>query len=251
MSKVKVLGAIPARYASKRFPGKPLEKIGNKSMVQWVWEAAKRCKEIDTLVVATDDERIEKVVKSFGGEVVMTSSEHESGTDRITEVAEKYPGHGIVVNIQGDEPGVDSQIVTGIVKLKIEHPEWEMTTAASILNIKEEALMPERVKVVISNSGRALYFSRSLIPFPRNKTDQPTYIHMGLYAYNREFLLSFNKIPVSELERMEALEQLRVIENDYNIGVHVVPGDNIMPPVDTPEDLARLKILFKSKNLID
>ena len=246
----KVLGAIPARFASRRFPGKPLEKIGDKTMVQWVWEAAKRCNKLDALVVATDDERIEKEVKNFGGDVIMTSSEHESGTDRIIEVAKKLPDYDVVVNIQGDEPGIENEIIDGIVKLKIEHPEWEMTTAASILQIKEEALMPERVKVVISKTGRALYFSRSLIPFPRNKTEQPIYLHLGIYAYNRDFLIGLSKIPVSNLEKTEALEQLRVLEYDYNIGVHIVETGT-MPPVDTPEDLNKIKTLFKAKGLIE
>ncbi len=241
----KILGVIPARYNSRRFPGKPLEKIGEKSMIQWVWEAASRCEDIDRLLVATDDERIRDTVEGFDGEVIMTSEDHSSGTDRITEVALSYPDYGIIVNIQGDEPGIDRELISGVIRLKEQHPEWEITTAASPMSQShgEDGLLPERVKVVLSKKGRALYFSRSLIPFPRNKSQQPVYLHLGIYVYERDFLMRFHTLPKSELEKAEALEQLRVLENDFSIGVFM--AEKSLPSVDTKEDLVKIRDIFK------
>ena len=245
----KVLGAIPARYTSRRFPGKPLEKIGKKPMIQWVWEAASQCEDLDHLVVATDDERIREAVEAFGGDVIMTAENHNSGTDRITEAASSYPDCGIIVNIQGDEPGINRELISGVVRLKIENPKWEMATAARPFQEQEDRLLPERVKVVLSKKGKALYFSRSLIPFPRNKIQQPVYLHLGVYAYQRSFLMRFNTLPNSQLEQAEALEQLRVLENDFSIGVYLV--DSSLPSVDTPEDMAEIRRIFKARKLID
>ncbi|MEQ9365538.1 MAG: 3-deoxy-manno-octulosonate cytidylyltransferase [Leptospirales bacterium] len=247
-SNPKVLGAIPARYASERYPGKPLAMIGGKPMVQWVHEAAKQCEDLDHVVVATDDERIREAVEGFGGEVLMTSVDHRSGTDRLAEVAEYYSDYGVIVNIQGDEPGIEPELIGGVARLIVEHPEWEVTTAARPFEAGEDPLIPNRVKVVLSRKGRALYFSRSLLPFPRNKTEQPVYLHLGIYAYQRDFLLRFHTLPDSLLEQTEMLEQLRVLENDFTIGVHICEGS--LPPVDTPEDLARIIGIFKKRKLI-
>lgn len=244
----KVLGAIPARYASKRFPGKPLAMIGKKPMIQWVWEAANLCEDLDHLVVATDDLRIQEAVEEFGGRAVMTSADHPSGTDRLAEVAERYPDYDIVVNLQGDEPGMDWNLIGGVVRLKMAHPEWEVATAARPLQQQEDLLLPERVKVVISKKGRALYFSRSLLPFPRYSSGLPFYLHLGIYAYQRDFLLRFGQLPLSLLEKTEALEQLRVLENDFSIGVHIVESSIIS--VDTPEDIKRVRENFKERGLI-
>ena len=245
----KVLGAIPARYASRRFPGKPLEKIGKKTMIQWVWEAASQCERLDHLVVATDDERIRETVAGFGGNVLMTAEDHRSGTDRITEAASSYPDCDIIVNIQGDEPGISRELISGVVRLKMENPDWEMVTAARPFTEKEDSLLPERVKLVLSKKGKALYFSRSLIPFPRNKSQQPVYLHLGIYAYRRDFLMRFHTLPDSQLEQAEALEQLRVLENDFSIGVYLV--DSSLASVDTPEDMAEIRRIFKEHKLID
>ncbi len=247
-SKPKVLGAIPARYASERFPGKPLADIGGKPMVQWVYEAAKQCQDLDRVVVATDDERIREAVEAFGGEVLMTSTEHRSGTDRLAEVADYYSDYQVIVNIQGDEPGIEPELIGGVARLKVKHPEWEVTTAARPFESGEDPLIPNRVKVVLSRKGRALYFSRSLIPFPRGKTEQPVYLHLGIYAYQRDFLLRFHTLPESLLEQTEMLEQLRVLENDFTIGVHICEGS--LPPVDTPEDLQRIVGIFKKRKLV-
>ena len=231
------------------FPGKPLEKIGKKPMIQWIWEASSQCKDLDHLVILTDDERIRETVKDFGGEVLMTAESHRSGTDRITEAVSSYPDYDIIVNIQGDEPGINRELISGIVRLKIENPSWEMTTAARPFRKEEDRLLPERVKVVLSKKSKALYFSRSLIPFPRNKNQGPIYLHLGIYAYQRDFLMRFQTLPSSQLEQSEALEQLRVLENDFSIGVHIV--ENSLPSVDTPEDMAEIRRIFKERKLID
>jgi 3-deoxy-manno-octulosonate cytidylyltransferase (CMP-KDO synthetase) len=244
----KVLGVIPARYGSTRFPGKVLVKIGSKSMIQWVYEAALKCPTIDKLVVATDDERVREAVLAFGGEVIITSENHKTGTDRVKEVAELFPEYDVIINIQGDEPGIEPELITGVLKIKMDHPEWEVATAARPFQDDEDPLIPNRVKVVITRKKRAIYFSRSLIPFPRNKTQQKVYLHLGIYAYQRDFLMHFNTLPASGLEDTESLEQLRVIENDYNLGVHIVEGS--LPGVDTPEDMKKITELFKQKKLI-
>jgi len=245
---MKVLGVIPARYESERFPGKVLAKIGNKTMIRRVYERAHECKIIDKLVVGVDDERIREEVASFGGEALMTSTEHSTGTDRIVEVAEFYTDYDIIVNIQGDEPGIDPALIHGVVELKKHNPEYAVTTGARPFHPNEDPLDPNRVKVALSHKNRALYFSRSLIPFPRNKIEHPIHLHLGIYAYDREFLLHFNTLPYSSLEKTESLEQLRALENDYAIGVHLV--QDALPGVDTPEDLKRIVSLFKSHGLL-
>lgn len=223
--------------------------IGKKPMLQWVYEAAVRCTELEKVVVATDDERIRGVVADFGGEVLMTSDRHKSGTDRLAEVAEYYKDFDVLVNIQGDEPGIDPALIAGVTALKVRHPEWEMTTAARPFKREEDPLEPNRVKVALSKSGRALYFSRSLIPFPRNRAEQEVYLHLGIYAYQRDFLLRFRTLPASGLEQTESLEQLRALENDYQIGVYL--AEDSLPAVDTPQDLAEIKSLFARRGLID
>jgi len=244
----KVLGVIPARYASTRFPGKVVAKIGSKPMIQWVYEAASRCPEVDKLVIGTDDERVREAAAAFGAEVLMTAETHKSGTDRVKEVAEYYKDYDIIVNIQGDEPGIETELISGVVKQKEEHPEWEVTTAARPFEENEDPLIPNRVKVVLSKKKKALYFSRSLIPFPRNKISEPVYLHLGIYAYQRDFLMRFNTLPGSHLEESESLEQLRVLENDFTMGVHIVKGS--LPGVDTKEDLQKITGIFKAKGLI-
>lgn len=217
-------------------------------MIQWVYEAALKCPTIDKLVVATDDERVREAVLAFGGEVIITSENHKTGTDRVKEVAELFPEYDVIINIQGDEPGIEPELITGVLKIKMDHPEWEVATAARPFQDDEDPLIPNRVKVVITRKKRAIYFSRSLIPFPRNKTQQKVYLHLGIYAYQRDFLMHFNTLPASGLEDTESLEQLRVIENDYNLGVHIVEGS--LPGVDTPEDMKKITELFKQKKLI-
>ncbi len=244
----KVLGVIPARYGSTRFPGKVLANIGSYPMIRYVYEAARQAKVLDHLVIATDDERVRDVVVGFGAECLMTSDKHKSGTDRLAEVAETYRDYDVLVNIQGDEPGIEPELIDGVARLKIENPEWQMTTAARPFQSGEDPLQPNRVKVVMTRAGRALYFSRSLIPFPRNRVDRPVYLHLGIYAYERDFLLRFHTLPPSALEESESLEQLRALENDHSIGVFVT--ESSLPGVDTPEDLAAITGIFKSRGLL-
>jgi len=242
----KVLAVIPARYSSTRFPGKVIAKIGSWPMIRYVYEAVKESKYINKILIATEDERVREVVESFGGECLITSEEHKSGTDRVAEVANLFPEFSIVINIQGDEPGIEPELIDGVIKNKLQYPEWEVSTAARPFKDNEDPLQPNRVKVVISKKGRALYFSRSLIPFPRNPINHPIYLHLGIYAYEREFLLRFSTLPRSILEDVESLEQLRVIENDFNIGVYIT--EDSLPGVDTPEDLKAITEIFKRKN---
>lgn len=241
----RVLGVIPARYGSQRFPGKVIAKLGSWPMIRYVYEAAKKSKTLDHLVIGTDDERVLEEAKAFGAECLMTSEEHKTGTDRLTEVADYYKDFDVIVNIQGDEPGIETDLIDGVVKLKLDHPEWEAATAARPFQEDEDPLQPNRVKVAISKKSRALYFSRSLIPFPRNTTGFNNLLHLGIYAYQRDFLMRFKTLPVSHLEDTESLEQLRILENDYDIGVHIVEGS--MPGVDTEDDLNAMIALLKSQ----
>ncbi len=244
----RVLGVIPARFGSTRFPAKVLAPLGGRPMIQWVHAAALACREIDTVVVATDDERVHDAVRGFGGQAIMTASDHATGTDRLVEVARALPDFNLVVNIQGDEPGIEPDLIDGVVRLKRERPEYAVTTAARPFHIDEDPRDANRVKVVLSRGGRALYFSRSLIPFPRNPPGPPVYLHLGIYAYHREFLLGFPGLPASPLERAESLEQLRVLENDAAIGVFLVPDS--LPGVDTPADLERMARLLTERGRI-
>lgn len=248
MNERRALGVIPARYASTRFPGKPLADLGGRPMVQWVYAAAAAAREIDTALVATDDERIFEAVRAFGGEAIMTAADHATGTDRLVEVARARPEFDLIVNIQGDEPGIEASLIDGVTRMKRERPDLAVTTAARPFAPGEDPGDPNRVKVALSASGRALYFSRSLIPFPRNPVDLPAYLHLGIYAYDRPFLLGFPDLPASALERSESLEQLRVLENDAAIGVFL--AEESLPGVDTPADLAAMAALLRERGRI-
>jgi len=232
------LGVIPARYGSTRLPGKPLVPIAGRPLVQHVWERARAAQRLAALVVATDDERIARVVRSFGGEVVMTSSAHPSGTDRLAEAAAARP-EGIIVNIQGDEPLVDPHDIDVLVDGLAAEPACVMATLSVPLADRAMAEDPNVVKVVCDTTGRALYFSRALIPWPRQQpapTDGAIWQqHIGLYAYRREFLMEFATWPPSLLERTEGLEQLRALERGRTI--RVLPARGRYLSVDTPGDV--------------
>ncbi|AYV55476.1 3-deoxy-manno-octulosonate cytidylyltransferase [Leptospira kmetyi] len=243
----KILGVIPARYASSRFPGKPLAKIGDKTMIEWTYRNASRSTTLSELVVATDDERIHDVVLKFGGKSVMTSADHPSGTDRIIEVAEKFPDFSVIVNIQGDEPGIEPELVDGVASLKASHPEWTMSTAAVPILESSHGTDPNRVKVIMDQNGKAIYFSRSLIP-SQFKATVPLYRHLGIYGYDRDFLLKYNSLPKSALEESESLEQLRAIEAGYGIGVYLAKEAGLS--VDTPGDLEIVIEDFKKRKWI-
>jgi 3-deoxy-manno-octulosonate cytidylyltransferase (CMP-KDO synthetase) len=243
--KPRIIGVIPGRYGSSRFPGKIIAKIAGKPMVQRVYEQAAKSKLLDVLVVAVDDQRVFDVVKSFGGNVMMTASHHQSGTDRLAEVAAYHDG-SIYVNVQGDQPLLDPLMIDEAVTPMIENPDIQMSTLK--IKIDEESYHdPGVVKVVTDKQGWALYFSRSLIPYNRDGRDVDVFEHVGLYVYRKDFLLEYTKMPDTPLGESEVLEQLKVLENGYKIFVVETKADRITGlNVDTPEDLLRVeKVLLK------
>lgn len=241
----KVLGIIPARWASTRFPGKPLHPIAGKPLLQHVWEASRRAKRLDHLIIATDDFRIAEEAFAWGAEVAMTSANHSSGTDRIAEVAAKAKQFGHIVNIQGDEPMVDPKVIDRLVRQLQRDRKLEMITAAHPFADPREAESPHQVKVVLNTKNEALYFSRGAIPFARDTAAAPQYFrHQGIYGYTRDLLLRFVRWKTAPLERAEALEQLRALENGVRIKV-VMTGSG-SPGVDTPEDARMIERLIVS-----
>ncbi len=231
-AKDEVLAVIPARYGSTRFPGKPLAKIKGRPMIHWVVEAAASAEEIDTVVVATDDRRIYDAVEPTTAEPVMTSSEHSSGSDRVAEVAKKYESAEIILNVQGDEPLIESSVLDRGVRALRDSEAGVATYKAPCPAADVEN--PDVVKVVCRADGRALYFSRSTIPHQRGCT--PEYLqHVGIYLYRRAPLLEFVKTEPSSLERAEELEQLRLLENGHDI--LTVPLSEATVGVDRPEDI--------------
>lgn len=236
----KVIGVIPARYGSSRFPGKIIAEIAGKPMIQRVYEQTAKSKLLDELYVAVDDKKVYDCVVGFGGNAVMTGSQHQSGTDRIAEVMQKVEGD-IVVNIQGDQPLLDPLMIDEAVQPMIDNPEIPMSTIKTKLE-PELVDDPGVVTVVTDKDGFALYFSRWPIPFSRDKQAVDYYEHVGLYVYRKDFLLELSNMPVSSLEKIEMLEQLRVLENGYRILVvdtksHGAAGVS----VDTPEDLENVE----------
>jgi 3-deoxy-manno-octulosonate cytidylyltransferase (CMP-KDO synthetase) len=229
----KVVAIIPARWASTRFPGKPLHDIAGKPLIQHVWERCIEAESFDQVIVATDDMRIAEAVFNFGAQVSMTSAHHPSGTDRIAEVARKLKKISVIFNIQGDEPMIHPVLLKRLVKKMLASDKIEIITAAVPIS-EEEAQSEHNVKVVIDSLGDALYFSRSRIPFPRGSSRAPTYKHLGIYGYRRRALLAFVQTPPSPLEKSEQLEQLRALENGMKI--HVILSETSSIGVDTPED---------------
>ena len=226
---MKIACIIPSRYASTRLPGKPLRMIARETLVHRVYERAVLAKLPDIVIVATDNEKIESEVKSFGGRVMMTSPDHPTGTDRLAEVAASLPDYDIVVNVQGDEPFINPDVI-------------DRTTAAAPLK-EDEYDDPSAVKVVVNQKGEALYFSRSLIPYPRNEFSVPPLKHVGIYAYRRDFLLAYAGMKQTPLEKTESLEQLRALEMGYKIGVIRIDSEDI--GIDTEEDLKKANRLFE------
>ncbi|MBX9690195.1 MAG: 3-deoxy-manno-octulosonate cytidylyltransferase [Candidatus Obscuribacterales bacterium] len=238
MSKKKIAVVIPARYASTRFPGKPLVDIAGKTMIERVYAQAMKAKLVSDVLVATDDQRIYDAVKAFGGQVRMTRNDHPSGTDRLAEIATAHPELEIIVNVQGDEPLIDPSTIDAAVLPLVEDERTEMSTIAARIREKEEICNNTVVKVVRDACGNALYFSRLPIPYYRESDDndgQAHYAHIGLYVYRRDVLLKLASLPPTPLEKAEALEQLRALENGINI--RVVEVEKRSPAVDRPEDL--------------
>ena len=239
---MKIACIIPSRYASTRLPGKPLRLIHGKTLVRRVYERAALAKVPEMVLVATDHEDIAAEVSSFGGTAVMTSVDCPTGTDRLAEVAAQYPDYDIIVNVQGDEPLIDPDVIDRLARLLVEKEELVMATVATPL-AEEEYDDPSAVKVVVNQKGEALYFSRSLIPYPRHDFAVPPLKHVGIYAYRRTFLLDYAKMAQTPLETAESLEQLRALENGYKIGVIIEKTADI--GIDTPEDLAKAEAYFE------
>ena len=229
-----VIIVIPARYGSTRFEGKPLAEINGKPMIYHVYQRAKKVKCVDDVIVATDDERIKKAVEAFNGKAVMTSKEHKSGTDRVAEVAERIDAD-IIVNVQGDEPLISPEAIEQAVMPLVENKKIRMSTLMTKITKEAEYNDHNIVKVVTDKEGFALYFSRSLIPYPRGKQRLNAYKHIGIYVYRKDFLIRFAAMSQTPLEQTESLEQLRVLENGFKIKVVETDYDSIS--VDTPRDL--------------
>jgi 3-deoxy-manno-octulosonate cytidylyltransferase (CMP-KDO synthetase) len=236
---------VPARYASSRFPGKPLALIAGVPMLQRVVEAARQARRVREVLVATDDERIAEACRAFGAPVVMTSPDHPTGTDRLAE-ASRGLADAIVVNVQGDEPLIEGFVVDAAVAALEESPEAPMSTV--VHRAEPDAMAdPNRVKVVLDRRGFALYFSRAAIPHRRDAAaDAPLWQHVGLYAYRREFLARFVALGPTPLERAEALEQLRALEHGHEIRAAIVEGWRSVP-VDVPEDVARVEAILAGR----
>jgi 3-deoxy-manno-octulosonate cytidylyltransferase (CMP-KDO synthetase) len=245
---MRILGIIPARYASTRFPGKPLHLIAGKPLIQHVVERCQKASALSEIIVATDDTRIAEVAMKFC-RVEMTSDQHPSGTDRIAEVMQRCEGDA-AVNIQGDEPLIDPGVVNTVTEALKNAP---MSTAATRIKDIAEYDNPNVVKVVVNVAGRALYFSRRTIPFVRDAASRPVeeqlaafpfLKHLGIYGYRRETLLKLVKFPVSALEAAEKLEQLRALDNGIEIAVVTVQHDSV--GVDVPGDVERVEKLLKA-----
>ena len=237
----KVLGVIPARWASTRFPGKPLHLISGKPLLQHVWERCEKANRLDALIIATDDERIVTAAAAWGAQVKLTSAKHVSGTDRIAEIAEKNKSFTHIINIQGDEPLIDPKLIDRLATQLLKEKDLEMITAANPFPDFRRAQSPHQVKVILNQKGDALYFSRALLPFPRNPSPPIVYLrHNGIYGYTRDLLLRFVRWKTSPLERAESLEQLRALEN--GVRIQVVMTDSGSPGVDTPEDARLLEL---------
>jgi len=235
----RAVGIIPARWSSTRFPGKPLHVIAGKPLLRRAWERSRRAKNLDSVIIATDDMRIAEAAFNWGAEIALTSPKHRSGTDRIAEVARHAKQFAFVVNIQGDEPLVDSQLIDKLVKKLRSDRSIDIVTAAHPFENPGEAFSPHQVKVVVDESGRALYFSRAAIPFPRNPSGIKYFRHQGIYGFRRGALLQFVQWKPTPLERTESLEQLRALEN--GVKVHVLITSKGSPGIDTLADAEALE----------
>lgn len=236
---------MPARWGSTRFPGKPLHLIAGKPLIQHVWERCVRAKSLDRVIIATDDMRIAEAAFAFGAEVSMTSPEHQSGTDRVAEVAKKLRGVSHIINVQGDEPLIDPKLVDKLARTLLASREVEMITAANEFEPDEDFQNPNAVKVVLDANSDALYFSRSPIPFARDAASQvPRLRHQGIYGYSAKLLQKFVRWKPTALEQTEQLEQLRALEHGVKIRVVITPHASV--GVDSPADAETIKRMLQS-----
>lgn len=247
---MKFIGIIPARYASSRFPGKPLAILGDKTVIQRVYEQVSSV--LQNVYVATDDQRIYESVESFGGKAIMTSSTHKSGTDRIEEAIQKIGSdYDVVVNIQGDEPFIHKTQIETVCKC-FDDNETQIATLGRPFTSKDTLISPNSPKIVLDNRNYAMYFSRSIIPFVRGKEQSewlgnyPFLKHLGIYAYRTPVLAEITKLPQSSLEIAESLEQLRWLQNGYRVKVGLTDIDTV--GIDTPEDLQRAELLLRNQD---
>ena len=245
---MKFTAIIPARYASTRFPGKPLAVLGGKTVIQRVYEQVSSV--LDEVYVATDDERIFQCVEDFGGRAVMTRSDHKSGTDRIEEAAQKTATDAdVIINVQGDEPFIQPTQIETLMHL-FDNPQTQIGTLGKLFESIEAVENPNSPKIVVDNQGFALYFSRSVIPYIRGEQrdewfgEYPFLKHLGIYAYRREVLAEVTRLPQSSLEKAESLEQLRWLQNGYRIRVGLTDVETV--GIDTPEDLQRAELFLQS-----
>lgn len=243
---MRTLCVIPARYASTRLPGKPLADICGKPMICRVWERARRAEKPERVIVATDDQRIYDAVRKDGGEAMLTRADHPTGTDRLAEVAQAHGAVDLIVNVQGDEPLIEPSVIDELIALFDADENLQMATVMTRMEDEEEQKNPNNVKVVVDKLGYALYFSRSLLPYPRAAA-APVYKHIGIYAYRRDFLLHYARLAPTPLEKAESLEQLRALENGY--GIRVLETASRFIGVDTPEDLALVNRLYRERGL--
>ena len=232
-----IVAAIPARYAATRFPGKLMQMLGNKTIIRHVYDNIVSTGLFNDVFVVTDSDIIYKEIKDSGGKVIMSKKEHESGSDRIAEAIAEM-NIDVIINVQGDEPFIKKEPLEKLVRL---FNDDNIQVASLMRKIsKEEALNPNNVKVVTDRSGYALYFSRSIVPYQRDgKTNAEYFLHVGVYAYKKDALINFTRLPQSSLEKIEKLEQLRYLENDIKIKMAETDYNNIA--IDTPEDLERAK----------
>ncbi|OAY54903.1 3-deoxy-manno-octulosonate cytidylyltransferase, mitochondrial [Manihot esculenta] len=246
----RVVGIIPARFASSRFEGKPLVQILGKPMIQRTWERAKLATTLDRIVVATDDEKIAECCRGFGAEVIMTSESCRNGTERCNEALGKLEKkYDVVVNIQGDEPLIEPEIIDGIVKALQASPDAVFSTAVTSLK-PEDAFDPNRVKCVVDNRGYAIYFSRGLIPYNKSGKVNPQFpylLHLGIQSYDAKFLKIYPELKPTPLQLEEDLEQLKVLENGYKM--KVIKVDHEAHGVDIPEDVEKIETLMREQNL--
>lgn len=248
---MQVVAIIPARFGSTRFPGKALANRTGKFLIQHVYERVTAARRVDRCIVATDDERIEEAVRSFGGEVALTRTDHECGTDRVAEVARELEGQrdDIILNVQGDEPEIDPDCLDRLVERLLAEPTCSVATLACPFPPDGDPRDPNCVKVVCNRQGHALYFSRALIPYPRDEAaarEMAWLLHLGVYAYRRAFLLEFASWEPGPLERLERLEQLRILDYGCPLAVEIVP--QACPGVDTPEDYARFVARWRGRH---
>lgn len=250
MSPQQVIVVIPARYGSKRLPGKPLVPLAGQPMIQRVYERARLASAVNRVIVATDDERIQKAVEGFGGEARMTRTDHRTGTERVAEVAAHVEG-GVFVNVQGDEPLLDPEAIDTAVGALLEEPKAAIATVATPIRVPADIMDPNVCKVALDFDENALYFSRAPIPWVRatgSKIQVRHLKHLGLYVFTRDALLEYPTLPQGELERIEQLEQLRWLENGWKIRVAEVEHDAVS--VDVPEDVARVEKLLAAERAL-